>query len=235
MLNSAGDSIRESTAAMDDSVRDGATAVGDMVARGRDAAGRAGNYTYGAASDLNAVLADNPLLLGALGISAGALLGALAVEQLLHSKAGTTAFMSALRRSGLHWCSDRYWSRKCAHQDGLQRRRTRLWRVRHLADEIEPDLFAAMVEQMPDGRCNVGSRRDVVLVGCGPDALQQSIIGDGGKEFFGRRGIRQAAQNVAEHRRPLLNEGRRSARDVAAADPCLTRQQRHVLCSRATR
>jgi hypothetical protein len=85
MLNSAGDSIRESTAAMDDSVRDGATAVGDMVARGRYAAGRAGNYTYGAASDLNAVLADNPLLLGALGISAGAWLGALAALIHRHS------------------------------------------------------------------------------------------------------------------------------------------------------
>jgi len=59
------------------SVREGAAAVGDMMGRGRDAAGRAGDYAYDTGIGLGKMLTESPVLLAALSVSAGALLGAL--------------------------------------------------------------------------------------------------------------------------------------------------------------
>jgi len=59
------------------SVREGAAAVGDMMGRGRDAAGRADDYAYDTGIGLGKMLTESPVLLAALSVSAGALLGAL--------------------------------------------------------------------------------------------------------------------------------------------------------------
>jgi hypothetical protein len=54
-----------------------------------------------------------------------------------------------------------------------------------------------VVEQMPNGRRNLGSRRDVILIRRGLHPFQQSLTGNGGKELFGRRGVGQDAQDVS--------------------------------------
>ncbi len=83
-VRAALDRARESAASMRDSARQGMHRAGDMAASGRDrAAGasdraaRAGAYASDAGSRLAHAVTENPLLLSAMSMTAGALFGAL--------------------------------------------------------------------------------------------------------------------------------------------------------------